>query len=324
MTRRGFTLVELLVSISIIGILVAVLLPAVTAARQQARRMTCSNSFRQVSLAVLNFASNGQIERLPHQDKSIHFGRPGETYTSHPAWRFEILPFLEYSAVRDQFADGRVDSLPPVDPLAPPTKPLLISEFKCPATPSEYDFTRSVLKSGKRTICDALGTVDSEGTTVVVNWKLTEPRDTAGAWCRSARCYHEHHGSSISIGAGMQTYVKRDGAKLSWISDGLSKTSLLAEYARLSRWRYGDWISSSDMWVHPRILTPRELENGSDLDGIPGSPRSYHPGGVHIAYCDGHVKFAENGIDEAVLIAIVTRAGYERTKPTEPLEIFLD
>ena len=86
--RRGFTLVELLVVIAIIGILVAMLLPAVQAAREAARRTQCTNNLKQIGLAILNFES--QFGALPagavHKDQ----GRDAE-YTMF----LLLLPYLE-------------------------------------------------------------------------------------------------------------------------------------------------------------------------------------------------------------------------------------
>lgn len=328
MARRGFTLVELLVVIAIIGILVALLLPAIMSARAQARRMTCSNSFRQVSLAVLNFASSGKVERLPDRNRSIKIGPPGESHGWNPHWRFEILPYLERQPMRELFRRGKLDLVlfsPDSEPAGPPTQGLLISEFKCPSTPSQFDYSRQVIKHAGSLICDALGTVDSEGTMTIFNWEETEVRDAAGSWCRTARCYHVNKGNRISIGGGLQSnYGPRRGAKLSWVTDGLSKTSLLAEPARLANFRNGSWLFSSDMFVHPKIRTPTELESGKYPLEVSDTPRSYHPGGVHFAYCDGHVEFVETEIDESVVVSIVTRAGYERTEAPPETEIFLD
>ena len=310
MARRGFTLVELLVVIAIIGILVALLLPAIMSVREQARRMSCSNSLRQVSLAVLNFASSGKLERLPDRNMSIEIGPPGREGGLHPGWRYEVLPYLELNSIRDLFPKGRLDLIEaersdPELPISQPTKPLLVEPFKCPSTPTEFDYSYRSVKAGERLICDALGTIDSEGTAAIIDWEETEVRDAAGAWCKSARCYHVNHGNSISLGGGLQRSLPQRGAKLSWVADGLSKTSLLAEYARVANWRYGSWLFSRDMFVQPRIRTPRELERGVDPNGVPSAPRSYHPGGVHFAFCDGHVKFVETEIDESVLVSIV-------------------
>jgi prepilin-type N-terminal cleavage/methylation domain-containing protein len=98
--RRGFTLVELLVVIAIIGILIALLLPAIQAAREAARRMQCTNQLRQIGLAALNHAES--FRSLPSggwgygwigdPDMGFGKGQPG-------GWAFSVLPFMEQEQV---------------------------------------------------------------------------------------------------------------------------------------------------------------------------------------------------------------------------------
>jgi prepilin-type N-terminal cleavage/methylation domain-containing protein len=89
-TRLGFTLVELLVVIAIIGVLVALLLPAVQSAREAARRMQCQNHLKQIGLAVHNFEDT---------NKSLPHSRMDDRYT----WAVEILPFIEQKTLYDQW-----------------------------------------------------------------------------------------------------------------------------------------------------------------------------------------------------------------------------
>ena len=93
---RGFTLVELLVVITIIGILIALLLPAVQAAREAARRMQCNNNLKQISLAVLNYeATNGSFPI-----NITHFSE-GKAVGTGMSWMVGILPYIEMQGLYD-------------------------------------------------------------------------------------------------------------------------------------------------------------------------------------------------------------------------------
>jgi len=104
-TRAGFTLVELLVVIAIIGILVALLLPAVQAAREAARRTQCTNQLKQMALGCLNHHDvygqfpTGGIGPNPSIEGYVQGGRPFGPSEQGLGWSFQILPFLEENAV---------------------------------------------------------------------------------------------------------------------------------------------------------------------------------------------------------------------------------
>ncbi|MEN0109907.1 MAG: DUF1559 domain-containing protein [Planctomycetota bacterium] len=105
--RRGFTLVELLVVIAIIGILVALLLPAVQAAREAARRSQCVNQLKNLALGCLNHHDTygqfptGGLYSYPNIELFIEGGRPLGPSDQGLGWGYQILPFLEEGAIRD-------------------------------------------------------------------------------------------------------------------------------------------------------------------------------------------------------------------------------
>src|SRR3954452_21170951 len=100
--KPAFTLVELLVVIAIIGILVALLLPAVQAAREAARRSKCVNNLHQIAIAVQNYHDVHKYQPQYHaatvSDPSAY-----SIYSPGPVWTVSILPFLEEQALYDSF-----------------------------------------------------------------------------------------------------------------------------------------------------------------------------------------------------------------------------
>ncbi len=154
--RSGFTLVELLVVIAIIGVLVGLLLPAVQAAREAARRMSCSNNFKQIGLGIHNYHS--AFKQLPNQGTGTYIpgGRdlwdtnPGREISSNMrlSYMVGILPFVEQQALWEMISgphafntDGS-DHLPPWQAMGPhpdrvqyPPYATEIPTFRCPSDP---------------------------------------------------------------------------------------------------------------------------------------------------------------------------------------------
>jgi prepilin-type N-terminal cleavage/methylation domain-containing protein len=114
-TRRpGFTLIELLVVIAIIGILIGLLLPAVQAVREAARRVQCTNNLKQIALATLNYET--AFQKLPY-GISPFFGTTANGFSSASplyegkwAWSSFILPYIEQGNIYDEFAPESVNA----------------------------------------------------------------------------------------------------------------------------------------------------------------------------------------------------------------------
>ncbi len=115
-SRPGFTLVELLVVIAIIGVLVGLLLPAVQAAREAARRMSCSNNFKQIGLAIHNYHS--AFKQIPTNGTGTRRTEftPNATNDCNRlflSWLVPILPYIEQQALWEQIANPSREALPP-------------------------------------------------------------------------------------------------------------------------------------------------------------------------------------------------------------------
>ncbi len=131
---RGFTLVELLVVIAIIGVLVALLLPAVQAAREAARRTQCQSNLKQVTLAILNYTSafNG---KLP--PGGITNG-PCCSTRSKENWAILILPHMEQQALYDQYRFDLFNE----DPLNLPVLQQILPSYLCPSDEDTLELAR--------------------------------------------------------------------------------------------------------------------------------------------------------------------------------------
>ena len=135
--RKGFTLVELLVVIAIIGILVALLLPAVQAAREAARRMSCQNNLKQVGLALHMYHDSNQ--RWPAGWLGINPVTRGDDWLGDPGWGWAaaILPYMEQKNVSEAMVHFE---LPTHDPMNKAVREKILTVFRCPSDIGDPQF----------------------------------------------------------------------------------------------------------------------------------------------------------------------------------------
>jgi len=311
--RYAFTLVELLVVIAIIGILIALLLPAVQAAREAARRSQCVNNLKQMALATQNF--HDTYKRFPVASHEVNFKHPTlSTATSisfsgnRHRWSYicALLPYIEQQPLYDEFISNHLGITVPW---------------------STNDLTRTKINT---ILCPS----DGAALGVAVNQRQWTNYHCNRGDYRLNYNWNECRGV---FGQGVQQFHK-----MATIKDGTSNTMLISEaicgvegstkvgeaFARgwgftnggppapcLARalpdgslsaplqggswrtgWRWADSVSIYTQW-HP-VIPPNGPSCGNTGENYAlMTATSYHPGGVNVAFTDGSVHFISETID---------------------------
>jgi len=333
---RAFTLVELLVVIAIIGILVALLLPAIQAAREAARRSQCTNNLKQMALAALNH--HDQKGTFPPGCVMSQGGASGSaSYTT--GWTREIMPYSEDTALRDLY-----DPSISITATAPATDPKVIKakQFRETAVPlytcpSDFQMQLGLPESGPGTgVMFMTGSYRGnagrgDGS---VTWYLYEdlPSPSAVAPNRNKGWRGPMHAVLAQGAAQPNGYVLRL-EKVKDVVDGTSKTLLVGEStniapARRTYWAYtwGNYLLSQPT---PHALTllgdfcrcsPPGTAGCTPATGVAyGTSNrachsgwfSNHSGGMNAALCDGSVSFLSFDIDLETFAALGSIAGYD-------------
>ncbi len=276
---RGFTLVELLVVVAIIGVLVALLLPAVQAARESARRSQCQNNLRQIGLALTAF--EGRSGAFPIGCIECKFIQPPEgkppAEQRFLSWNIHLLPELEQAALWHALDLHKPSHREP-NRTAGGT---VVDVFLCPSTVEELRFSPSGLWRGQA-FTDYGGLYGVEG-------PGREAPDDAEQWLADEWL-------------GVLVYEEAVPAKT--IVDGLAYTAAVAEMLR-RREPECEWTSGHNVFAQEGSSP---INGSSQLGNEIGSP---HPRGALLAFCDGHVEFVSEQLPQEALNGLITRAGEE-------------
>ena len=292
--RCAMTLMEVLVVISIIGMLMALLLPAVQASRESARRNTCQNHLKQLGLATLNHES--AIGRFPSAgwgfawvgdpDRGTGPGQPG-------GWTFDLLPYLERNDLarigaglppgKKKAAVTAILSIPLEVFDCPTRRPLVVSQFDPNVKPVNFDVPLGVAESdyavnGGDAILDPYSGPAS----------YAEGDSPTYAWPDNSHC------------TGI-CYLRSE-VKFAQITDGTSHTYLVGEkYAAAGPWYPGDdqgmYAGYDYDTVRWTIFPPTPDQADPYLFNRFGSS---HPMGCQFAFCDGSVRQISFDIDPRV------------------------
>jgi prepilin-type N-terminal cleavage/methylation domain-containing protein/prepilin-type processing-associated H-X9-DG protein len=273
---HGFTLVELLVVIAIIGILVALLLPAIQAAREAARRCSCLNNVTQLGLAVHNYEFN--LEAFPPGVTDSKGPIRNEPEGQHVSWIVKILPFMEENALFAHF-DQAAGAYASVNAKARSTN---VSVLMCPSSPYPYRF---------------------DG----------EDPDTLGNIAKTtyAGCYNDIEAPIDVDNHGLlflNSHVRFDE-----IYDGSSKTLLISE--KFIRPDDLGWVSGTRATLRnttkieqsrPQfgVVAPDDDNEGDAQDVAAslfvGGFGGHHPGVVNAAFADGSTRAISNEINPEI------------------------
>lgn len=327
--RNGFTLVELLVVIAIIGVLVALLLPAVQSAREASRRMKCANHLKQIGLALQNYESS--YKALPMGTMNIATGFTGQIANNsspHPM----LLPYLELSAGHNLF-DFKVDINQGAQNLAareqriavlicpshPPTRPFVPNVAQCPNGCGMTNYVQSLGNNanyatqdgpfGRRYGARFAEIADGLSNTAFFAEILLGPSPGNGVTSPAI----------VAAGDRDDFRVATDVTASSWDGSATGDTVAIPECQNRATpaWNYRGKQYYRGVVVttyYSHTLTPnsklRDCIRGSlGLDRGHLAARSFHPAGINVVLGDGSVRFTSNSVSEIAWRALGSKNG---------------
>jgi prepilin-type N-terminal cleavage/methylation domain-containing protein len=314
--RIAFTLVELLVVIAIIGILVALLLPAVQAAREAARRTQCANALKQIGIACLNY-ENSKGNLPPGSVTKRAHNVDGEYMTT---WTIEILPYMEEQAVFDEF--DRVNNLT--------NGPFPLTHRAHTTSIQQRQMTVYLCPSDVNTA--EMYIPESNPPLNTTPWAPGSYRANSGAQDKNTDGYWDAPGELRGLrvdSRGPMHAVPMDlefkPVKMAQITDGTSKTRLVGEYhtnthpTRRTFWSYpytsynqSSGINDGATLIPDYDACARINPGNPAIDKCKRSWGSLHAGGViNNVFCDGAVRAISPDVDVQLWYDASTIKGQE-------------
>jgi len=300
MKRKAFTLVELLVVIAIIGILIALLLPAVQAAREAARRSSCTNNMKQIGLGLHMY--HDTFAMLPAGWRGVHpsTGQPFWFGSTGWAWSACILPYMEQTAVyRDLIHFDR----PVWDPVNDQVRVFPIATYRCPSDIGDKTF-------------DLAGGAPSVAT---VNFPI---RIATGNYIGvfgtlEFRSVCNPNSPEYNRCEGNGSFILNRQFRFADFTDGLSNTLMVGE--RNSKLASSTWVGVVTGGQHGiarvtgvAIYPPNSTDTPAHYFH---NFSSFHPSGTNFLSADGSVRMISQTIEEQTYRALSTRAGGEIVGP---------
>jgi prepilin-type N-terminal cleavage/methylation domain-containing protein len=304
---RGFTLVELLVVITIIGMLMALLLPAVQAAREAGRRNTCANNMRNVGLAMVNFESARR-----HFPGYLNTLLPGTSYPRTVGFHVMLFPYIERNDLWRVYSDPSltVAQVSAADPYG-----IYIDILNCPSDPPP---SRTLGSTFNAYVANG-GASETDGTKIVNS--------------ADGICFDQTNTANPRIS---MDYLNSN--------DGSTNTLLITENVQANRWQLVNnttGIHNQDsppsaeavndalfhhifVWMNADNGSARNLINGDlnnttspiadpSIDIQSSRPSSRHTGGVNMFFAGGNLKFVAEDLDYDVYKQLMTPNGSQAT-----------
>ena len=314
---RAFTLVELLVVIAIIGILVALLLPAVQTAREAARRTQCLNHLKQIGLASLVhhethgfFPSGGWTSWTGDPERGFGRKQPG-------GWAYHILPFLEEQPIFDIGLRTSGQAVWPVPNRAKlkigQRSEMAVSVLYCPSRRAAQPYPRNPNGGGY----SFLNSVHPDDSLWGVNDYSGNLGAVPGFNDRSDITYDqsETHTWPHPYSFWNGVIFERSEVRIRQVGDGTTQTYLIGErylnpdlYSSISAVRSPHWGGHDGGNVFAGTSAPAQDRAG--LNRVFGLG-SAHPGGMHVGMCDGSVQSINYQVSRRVNLSLCTRDAAE-------------
>lgn len=300
--RRAFTLVELLVVIAIIGVLVALLLPAVQAARESARRAQCLNNYKQVGVAMHNHHSARKCfpSGIDMWTTGVDCSMPAGKKTSFIGWSWGayILPYIEAGANYQQMDLSEKSGNSYVTGTNFAAAAHRIEGFLCPSDEQVFELVGCCSDISN-------GPSDSE------DMAMTNMAGVADS--KSWQCLWDDWPAGWANPNGNGVLFQHSKVHTGQITDGTSNTLMVGEvmgYGRDSHAAYW-WATWNVMDTNNGINLPLRVPPRGLFDSAEAGFASFHPGGAHFLFADGSATFLSEDIDQVLLSALSTRNGEE-------------